>query len=67
MDPKLLNFIGALLVMLIGFTMFFMLMFNEMPQSNRELLIAFVSALFGAVSASLKKITGDDNSSSSNI
>jgi hypothetical protein len=59
MDPKLLNFIGALLVMLIGFTMFFMLMFNEMPQSNRELLIAFVSALFGAVSASLKKITGD--------
>lgn len=60
MDPKLLNFVGALLVMLIGFTMFFMLMFNEMPQSNRELLIAFVSALFGAVSASLKKITGDD-------
>jgi hypothetical protein len=59
MDPKLLNFVGALLVMLIGFTMFFMLMFNEMPQSNRELLIAFVSALFGAVSASLKKITGD--------
>jgi hypothetical protein len=35
-------------------------MSREMPKSNRELLIAFVSVLFGAMSSSLKKIIGDD-------
>lgn len=37
-----------------------MLMSTEMPNSNRELLIAFVSVLFGAMSSSLKNITGDE-------
>jgi hypothetical protein len=35
-----------------------MLMEREMPESNRELLIAFVSVLFGAMAASMKTITG---------
>jgi len=60
MNPKILSFIGSLLVMAIAIGIFFMLMENEMPQSNRELLIAFVSVLFGAMATSIKKITGDD-------
>ena len=35
-----------------------MRMDREMPESNRELLIAFVSVLFGAMAASMKNITG---------
>lgn len=54
------NFIGSLLVLAIAITIFFMLMEREMPPSNRELLIAFVSVLFGAMASSIKKITGDD-------
>lgn len=54
------NFIGSLLVLAIAITIFFMLMEREMPASNRELLIAFVSVLFGAMASSIKKITGDD-------
>jgi F0F1-type ATP synthase membrane subunit a len=54
------SFIGSLLVMAIAIVIFFMLMEKEMPQSNRELLIAFVSVLFGAMATSIKKITGDD-------
>ncbi len=46
--------------MAIAIGIFFMLMEKEMPQSNRELLIAFVSVLFGAMATSIKKITGDD-------
>jgi hypothetical protein len=46
--------------MAIAIVIFFMLMEKEMPQSNRELLIAFVSVLFGAMATSIKKITGDD-------
>jgi hypothetical protein len=53
------SFIGSLLVMAIAISIFFMLMSTEMPASNRELLIAFVSVLFGAMSGSIKKITGD--------
>jgi len=53
------GFIGSLLVMAIAISIFFMLMSTEMPASNRELLIAFVSVLFGAMSGSIKKITGD--------
>jgi hypothetical protein len=45
--------------MAIAISIFFMLMSTEMPASNRELLIAFVSVLFGAMSGSIKKITGD--------
>lgn len=49
--------------MAIAISIFFMLMTTEMPASNRELLIAFVSVLFGAMAGSIKKITGDDDSS----
>jgi hypothetical protein len=59
---KILSFIGSLLVMAIAISIFFMLMRQEMPASNREILIAFVSALFGAMATSIKKITGDDDS-----
>lgn len=57
------SFLGSLLVMGIAISIFFMLMSTEMPASNRELLIAFVSVLFGAMAGSIKKITGDDDSS----
>jgi hypothetical protein len=59
-NSKIFSFIGSLLVMAIAIGIFFMLMDKEMPQSNRELLIAFVSVLFGAMATSIKKITGDD-------
>lgn len=59
-NNKVFSFIGSLLVMAIAIGIFFMLMEKEMPQSNRELLIAFVSVLFGAMATSIKKITGDD-------
>lgn len=54
------SFIGSLLVMAIAISIFVILMEREMPQSNRELLIAFVSVLFGAMATSIKKITGDE-------
>lgn len=56
---KIINFLGACLVLGIALSIFFMLMSNEMPHSNRELLIAFVSALFGAIAGSVKTITGE--------
>ena len=31
----------------------------EMPDKNRELLIAFISVLFGGMAASIKNIIGD--------
>jgi hypothetical protein len=58
---KIMNFLGSLLVLSVAIGIFLMLMNNEMPNSNRELLISFVSVLFGAMAASIKKITGDDN------
>lgn len=58
-NAKLTSFLGSLLVMSIAIGIFFMLMTKEMPASNRELLIAFVSVLFGAMAGSIKKITGD--------
>jgi hypothetical protein len=61
-SDKVLSFVGSLLVMAIALSIFFMLMRQEMPPSNRELLIAFVSAMFGAMATSIKKITGDDDS-----
>jgi len=63
MSQKLVNFFGSLLVLGIAISIFFMLMTTEMPASNRELLIAFVSVLFGAMASSIKKITGDENES----
>lgn len=59
---KIVNFIGSLLVLSIAIGIFLMLMTKEMPDSNRELLIAFVSVLFGSMASSLKKITGDESS-----
>jgi len=61
MNGKLISFLGSLLVISIAIGIFFMLMTKEMPPSNRELLIAFVSVLFGAMSGSIKKVTGDDD------
>jgi hypothetical protein len=58
-NTKIINFFGSLLVVGIAIVIFLMLMSTEMPTSNRELLIAFVSVLFGAMSSSLKNITGD--------
>jgi hypothetical protein len=34
-------------------------MSSEMPDKNRELLIAFISVLFGGMAASIKNIVGD--------
>lgn len=59
---KTINFIGSLLVISVAIMIFFMLMSTEMPPSNRELLIAFVSVMFGSMASSIKKITGDDES-----
>lgn len=58
---KIINFLGSLLVLGVAIGIFMMLMSTEMPSTNRELLIAFVSVLFGAMSGSLKKITGDES------
>lgn len=63
MNSKVVNFFGSLLVLGIAISIFMMLMTREMPQSNRELLIAFVSVLFGAMASSIKKITGDESES----
>lgn len=60
-SEKVINFLGACLVIGIALSIFFMLMSNEMPESNRELLIAFVSALFGGIVGSIKKITGESD------
>lgn len=62
-SKNVMGFLGSLLVMGIAISIFFMLMSTEMPASNRELLIAFVSVLFGAMAGSIKKITGDDDTS----
>lgn len=62
-SKNITSFLGSLLVLTIAISIFFMLMTTEMPASNRELLIAFVSVLFGAMAGSIKKITGDDDSS----
>jgi len=36
-------------------------MSSEMPDKNRELLIAFISVLFGGMAASIKNIIGDNS------
>lgn len=56
---KVVNFLGSLVIIGFAIAIFFMLMSTEMPQSNRELLISFVSVIFGAMAGSIKKITGD--------
>jgi membrane protein DedA with SNARE-associated domain len=54
----ILSFLGSFLIIGLALYIFIMLMEREMPESNRELLIAFVSVLFGAMAASMKTITG---------
>lgn len=58
---KIMNFLGSLLVLALAVGIFLMLMDKEMPDSNRELLISFVSVLFGAMATSLGKITGNES------
>ena len=55
---QILSFMGSFLIIGLALYIFIMLMEREMPESNRELLIAFVSVLFGAMAASMKNITG---------
>jgi hypothetical protein len=59
MGNGLNNFLGSLLVLLLAILIFFTLMSSEMPDKNRELLIAFISVLFGGMAASIKNIIGD--------
>lgn len=59
MGKNLQNFLGSLLVLLLAILIFFTLMTAEMPDKNRELLIAFISVLFGGMAASIKNIIGD--------
>ena len=58
-NSGLYNFLGSLLVLLLAILIFFTLMTAEMPDKNRELLIAFISVLFGGMAASIKNIIGD--------
>jgi hypothetical protein len=58
-SAKVVPFIGSLVIIGFAIAIFFMLMSTEMPQSNRELLISFVSVIFGAMAGSIKKITGE--------
>lgn len=59
MNNGLNNFLGSILVLLLAILIFFTLMTSEMPDKNRELLIAFISVLFGGMAASIKNIVGD--------
>jgi hypothetical protein len=63
MGNGLYNFLGSLLVLLLAILIFFTLMSSEMPDKNRELLIAFISVLFGGMAASIKNIIGDKTES----
>jgi len=59
MNNNINNFLGSILVLLLAILIFFTLMSSEMPDKNRELLIAFISVLFGGMAASIKNIIGD--------
>ncbi len=62
MNSNFFKFIGSLFVLIVAIGIFFLLMNVTMPQGNRELLIAFVATLFGALAPSLKTLTtSDDN------
>ena len=63
MGNGLYNFLGSLLVLLLAILIFFTLMTSDMPDKNRELLIAFISVLFGGMAASIKNIIGDKSQS----
>ena len=54
----IINFFGSLLVLALATGIFLLLMDRPIPESNREILISFISVMFGAVAASMHKITG---------
>ena len=58
---KMTNFLGRSLVLLLAILIFFTLMSSDMPENNRELLIAFVSVLFGGMAAGMKIIMGQND------
>jgi hypothetical protein len=58
---NLTNFLGSSLVLLLAILIFFTLMSSDMPENNRELLIAFVSVLFGGMAAGMKIIMGQNS------
>lgn len=58
---KMTNFLGSSLVLLLAILIFFTLMSSDMPENNRELLIAFVSVLFGGMAAGMKIIMGQND------
>ena len=60
MNSNFFKFIGSIFVLIVAVGIFFLLMNVTMPQGNRELLIAFVATLFGAMASSLKNLTGTD-------
>lgn len=66
MKNGLNNFLGSILVLLLAILIFFTLMSSEMPDKNRELLIAFISVLFGGMAASIKNIIGDKSNEENN-
>lgn len=59
MSSNMSNFLGSLLVLLLAILIFFTLMSSDMPENNRELLISFVSVLFGGMAAGMKIIMGN--------
>jgi uncharacterized membrane protein len=61
MNKNLNSFLGSMLVLILAILIFFTLMTNDMPDKNRELLIAFVSVLFGGMAASIKNILGTNS------
>ena len=61
MNKNLNGFLGSILVLILAILIFFTLMTSNMPDKNRELLIAFVSVLFGGMAASMKNIIGTNS------
>jgi hypothetical protein len=61
MNKNLNSFLGSILVLILAILIFFTLMTSNMPDKNRELLIAFVSVLFGGMAASIKNIVGSSS------
>jgi hypothetical protein len=58
MSDKLFGFIGSLVVILIALGIFLILMTNSIPDKNREVILVFVSSMFGAIAASLRSVSG---------
>jgi hypothetical protein len=61
MNKNFNSFLGSILVLILAILIFFTLMTSNMPDKNRELLIAFVSVLFGGMAASIKNIVGSNS------